>query len=63
LLGNIPRLRAARTRRELQYRSDVRLTVEQVRQLVLEETEDPDAAEDAAVKYMAAIMRAGETPQ
>lgn len=42
----LPRLEARRTRRQLQY-SDVRLTPDQIYDLVLAETEDPKQAEAA----------------
>ncbi len=65
LLGyeaNLPRLEARRTRRGLAGR-DVRLTVDQVYDLVLAETEDPAAASKAASQYAAALLRRGERPE
>jgi hypothetical protein len=62
-LRNIPRLEARRARRELTFRPDLRLTVEQMRRLVLAETDSEAAADEAAAAYMAALLRAGETPE
>lgn len=60
--GQIPRLRARRLREELQFRPNVRITVEQMRQIVFAETGDEEQAEEAARRYMAALLRNGETP-
>jgi predicted RNase H-like nuclease len=58
----MPRLQARRTRRELTLRPEVRLSAEQVRELVLAETEDEEKADAAMCAYVAAQMKAGETP-
>lgn len=57
------RLEARRTRRELALRGDVRLSVDQVYELILAETDDPRQASKAASQYAAAILRSGQTPQ
>lgn len=54
---NMPRLRA-RIRREGLEMAGRRFTVDEVRELVLAETEDQDRADDAAAEYYAAILRA-----
>lgn len=57
------RLEARRKRRELSMRPDVRLSVDAVYDLVLQETEDPRQASKAASSYAAAQLRANQTPQ
>lgn len=66
LLGyeqNQRRLEARRLRRSLNYRSDIRLSVDAVYDLVLAETEDERQASHAASQYAAALLRSGQTPQ
>lgn len=58
----IPRLDAKRLRRALKTAPDVRLSVDEVYELILAETENRDAAEHAAKSYMAAQLRTGQTP-
>lgn len=60
---NMRRLEAKRTRRQLALRGDVRLTVDQVYELVLAETEDERQASKAASSYAAALLRKGQTPE
>lgn len=57
------RLEARRTRRQLAYRGDVRLTVDQVYDLVFAETDDEQQASKAASGYAAALLRKGQTPE
>lgn len=66
LLGyaeNMRRLEARRTRRRLAYSPDVRLTVDQVYDLILAETDDERQASRAASGYAAALLRKGQTPE
>ena len=61
--AHVRRLEARRTRRALAFRGDVRLTVDQVYDLVLAETEDERQASKAASGYAAALLRKGQTPE
>jgi len=60
---NMRRMEARRTRRQLAFGADVRLTVDQVYELVLAETEDERQASKAASGYAAALLRKGQTPE
>jgi hypothetical protein len=63
LEANIPRLEAKRFRRQLRLHPDVRLSVDEVYDLIHRETGSIEAAEMAAKAYMAAQLRAGQTPE
>lgn len=66
LLGyeaNMPRLEARRARRSLAFRNDVRLTIDQVYDLVMAETGDERQASKAASTYAAALLRSGQKPE
>jgi len=63
LEGNMKRIQAKRTRKELALRPDLKLSVDQMYELVLAETDSRDQAEFAARQYMASQLRAGETPR
>jgi hypothetical protein len=53
------RLSARRKRRELELRPDVQIGVMELRQMILDETGDKEAADTAASDYLAAITKAG----
>ncbi len=66
LLGfeeNKRRLEARRLRRSMNYRSDVRLSVDAVYDLVFAETEDERQASHAGSQYAAALLRSGHKPE
>lgn len=66
LLGyeaHLRRLEARRLRRSLAYRGDVKLSVDQVYDLVLAETDDVRQASRAASQYAAALLRSGHKPE
>ena len=62
LWANMPRLEAKRRRRAVEL-SGARLSVDQVHDLVLAETEDLEQAQKAASDYAASLLRRGETPE
>ena len=58
----MPRLSAGRTRERLQA-AGARLTVSQVYDLTLAETDDPKAAGRAASDYWNALLERGDKPE
>lgn len=58
---HITRLRAKRKRQALELRPDLKITVEGMYQLVLDETGDTARAEVAAAEYMAQQLRNEES--
>ena len=60
--GSLPALQAQEELRELRWRPDVRLSVDAVHDLVLRATGSEESAQEAARRYAADLLRAGETP-
>ena len=59
---HLPRLRARRTRERLAA-AGAQLSVDQVYNLTLAETESEDKASEAASAYAAELLRRGRTPE
>lgn len=59
----MPRMAARRFRRDLALHPDVKLKADDVRAIVLAETEDPDQADEAWRQYRRSELRANITPE